>query len=225
MKTEQPSGAGAATGSPITLSVDAVIQVGGFIGSKLFRAGESTPYRSIDEVPEQLKSFISDDGDEPDEPQGPPSLSFQTNKVYAVNAEGAILSRAGRRAAAELAGQAYAQRQAEEEAIAAGALDPETQAALEDAHAVDIGLQIKEAEAAQARRDAAYAQAQEAAAREAEPAKAPEFFVKRGAVFMHAAKARLRPGEQVFVKRPSGAWETVGLIDASGSLPPEEMIL
>ena len=50
-------------------------------------------------------------------------------------------------------------------------------------------------------------------------------FVKRGAVWRHAGEAKLRPGEPVFVKRPTGAWEAVGVVDATGGVPPPEMIL
>jgi hypothetical protein len=82
-------------------------------------------------------------------------------------------------------------------------------------------LQIKAAEVAQARRDAA----EEAAARAGEPAKPPEFFVQRGALFMRAAKAKLRTGEEIFTRQPNGQWWVAGIVDANGSLPPPEVIL
>ena len=37
---------------------------------------------------------------------------------------------------------------------------------------------------------------------------------------MHAERARLRPGEPVFVKEPSGAWAAVGTVNSTGGLPP-----
>jgi len=59
----------------------------------------------------------------------------------------ANIARHGRREAARLAGEAAWQAACEADAIAGNELPPETQAALKDAHAVDIGLQIKAAAA------------------------------------------------------------------------------
>jgi hypothetical protein len=47
---EPPATTGATTGSPITLSVDAIVQVGGFEGSRLVRRGQPTPYASAEDV-------------------------------------------------------------------------------------------------------------------------------------------------------------------------------
>jgi hypothetical protein len=100
-------------------------------------------------------------------------------------------------------------------------LPPETLAALEDAHAVDIGLQIKAAEVAQAGRDADAA----IAAQDAEQKPAASLHVKRGAIYRRVEAARLRAGETVYRRQPSGEWWGAGVVDATGALPPEEVIL
>lgn len=176
-RTEPPPAAYAETTRPVAFSVNIIVPVAGFEGSRFIKAGEPSPYCDISEVPEQLKGFIA--GDEDAESQGPPGGLFELNTIYNVSPEGAILSRAGRRAAAQLAGEASWQAQAEEEAIAA-------------------------------------AQA-EAAGAEQKPA---AIYVKRGGAWMHAERARLRPGEPVFVKEPSGAWAAVGTVNSTGGLPP-----
>jgi hypothetical protein len=172
-----------------------------------------------------LKPYLSS---EEEAPAGPEEriLNFEPNTTYLLHPDGSRShNRAISRQAAALAADAFLQAAVEEEAIAAGTLDPETAAALADEHDRAIGLQIKAAEVAQARIDSAYAQAQEAAEREAEPAKPSEFFVKRGAVYRKTEEARLRPGEPVFVKEPSGAWAAVGTTNINGALPPDEVII
>jgi hypothetical protein len=214
MKSEQPATAGAATGSPITLSTNCVIE------GKFFAAGAPIPFANAAAVPASLKPFIA--AAEPDEPPGRPGIRFEPGRVYNIDDRGAIITRAGAREAARLAGEAAWQQQAEEEALRQGELPPETRQVLEDIHACNIGLQIKAAEVAQARRDdqeAALARAAE------EPKKPSPLCVRRGAVFMTAAKARLRPGETIYQRQPSGELWAVGLVDANGRCPPPEVTL
>ena len=52
------------------------------------------------------------------------------------------------------------------------------------------------------------------------PRSLPYFFVRRGAVYRRSEDARLRSGEQVFVKEPSGDWALAGTINSTGGLPP-----
>jgi hypothetical protein len=219
-KTVEPSTTDATTDGPITLSVDAIVRVGGFVGSKLVRAGEPTPYKTAADVPIALRPFIINNEVDVGPAESSAGGMFQPGVVYNTDAAGHIVSRRGQREAARLAREASWQDEVEASAIAANELPPETQAALEDARAVDIALQIKTAEIAQARRDD-----QEAALRAGETAKPPELFVRRGAVFMHTAKAKLRPGETVFARQPSGEWWGAGVVDSTASLPPPEVTL
>ena len=59
---------------------------------------------------------------------------FEPGVTYNVDDRGAIITRAGARQAARLAGEAAAQQQAEEEAIAAGTPDEATEALLRGEH-------------------------------------------------------------------------------------------
>ena len=162
-------------------------------------------------MPASLKPFIT----EPAEPEstGPSGVAFQPGIVYRTDAEGHIITPAGRRAAAKLAGEAYAQQQAEEEARAAGTLDPETEALLRGEHEHHISGQILAAEIKARNADAVIA------AQGAEQKPPDPLYVRRGAIYRRADTAKLRPAEQVFAKEPSGAWAAVGVVDANAGLP------
>jgi broad specificity phosphatase PhoE len=199
------------------MSEQIVLSVNTVVDGRWFAAGEALPYKDAAAVPPALQPFVIISEDDDAEPPGAPTLNFQPGRVYAVNAEGAILTRAGRRQAAQLAGEAAAQAAAEE-----AALPEETEAALADAHARNIGVQLKRAEIAFRDHDGApeaimaAQEEEESAAAEQKPAPEPrEFFVKRGAVFMHVGKAKLRPGESLYARQPDG-WVAVGAV------PPEE---
>ena len=210
-RTEPPPAAYAETTRPVAFSVNIIVPVAGFEGSRFIKAGEPSPYCDISEVPEQLKGFIA--GDEDAESQGPPGGLFELNTIYNVSPEGAILSRAGRRAAAQLAGEASWQAQAE------ARRRPSTRKprGLQQEHDLRIGVALDaEIRARDAEEAIAAAQA-EAAGAEQKPA---AIYVKRGGAWMHAERARLRPGEPVFVKEPSGAWAAVGTVNSTGGLPP-----
>ena len=59
--------------------------------------------------------------------------------------------------------------------------------------------------------------AAEAAAAAAEP---PRLYVKRGGMhYSPALSARLRPGEDVFVRQPDGHFECIGVTDGNSQLP------
>jgi hypothetical protein len=208
MKSEQPAG-------PVRLSVNTVVD------GCWFASGEELPYNNAAAVPPALQPFLVTA--EPDEPPGPHALNLKPGIVYNIDDRGAILSRAGRRAAAQLAGEASWQAQTEEEAIAAGTLDPETEAALQQEHDLYIGAQLKAAEIRARDRDAAVAAAQaEADGAEQKPA---AIYVKRSGAWRRAERARLRPGESIYARQPSGEGWAVGVVDANGGLPPQEVIL
>jgi hypothetical protein len=215
MKPEQP--AAAATSSPIVLSLDTIIQTGDFTGSRLFRRGEPTPYRNISEVPAPLRGFIVTPGDSLPEAAEERFSSFEPNVSYLMHTDGSR-GRAIRRVAGQLAAadsfQAWAEEQASappDEALASAL------AIVQEQHDIAVALQIKELEIRDRDKDAAIAAAQEAAVAEEKPA--ATLFVRRGAIFRRAEEAKLRPGEPVFVKEPSGAWAAVGLVDANAGLP------
>jgi hypothetical protein len=149
MKTEPP--ADAATGSRITLTVDAILPIGGFEGSRLFRRGEPTPYASAEDVPENLKAYIA--ASEADAEPEQNFANYSPGVAYYCDADGRR-GRALRRQAGELAGAIAAQEWAEAEATAP--LDEQTAAALaiaQEQHAVDVAVQIKSLESRARDRD------------------------------------------------------------------------
>src|SRR6476620_11183939 len=85
-------------------------------------------------------------------------------------------------------------------------LPEETAAALQDQHDKSIGLALAQAEANRRLVDAAYEQA----ARAAEP---PQLYVRRGGAWGRVERAKLKPGEHVFALRPTGEYETVGVVN------------
>jgi hypothetical protein len=226
MKTKQPAGAGDTEATrPIVFSENVIVPTGGFEGSRFVRAGDPSPYRDPSEVPAPLRGFIVTPGDSLPEAAEERFGTYEPNVTYSMHSDGSR-GRAIRRQVAELssarAEQEWAERAAEAEAEA---WPPGAKEALAAEHDARIAVQIKSLEIRDRDRDAAIAAAQEAAEREAEPAKPAEFFVKRGAVFMHAEKAKLRPGEQVFTRQPNGQWWTVGTTDINAALPPQGVIL
>jgi hypothetical protein len=79
-----------------------------------------------------------------------------------------------------------------------------------------IGAQLKAAEIRARDRDAAVAAAQaEADGAEQKPA---VIYVKRGGASRRAERARLRPGESIYARQPSGEGWAVGVVDANGGL-------
>lgn len=141
MKTEQPPAAGTtASKAPIVLSVDAIVQVGGFEGSRLVRAGEPTPFVSESDVPDNLKPFIADPS-QAEEPEGRFG-TYDLNVVYSMNPDGSR-GRAIRRQVAELSNAQAEQEWAEQAAEAQRKLDPETEAILQEQHDARIAMETK----------------------------------------------------------------------------------
>jgi hypothetical protein len=140
---------------------------------------------------------------------------FKAGSVYNVNAEGAILTRAGRREAARLAAGHAFQEWAEQRA--SEPLREDLREALQDSHDRAIGRAKAQLQYNQDAIDRVYA----AAAQAAQPR---QHFVRRGAVYKRCDATRLRPGEQYFAKC-AGGWEYVGVINAYGEQPDQEMTL
>jgi hypothetical protein len=106
-----------------------------------------------------------------------------------------------------------------------GCGSPETEKILQEKHDSAIAYETKVLEVAQARRDDEEEAARLEALRAQEPAKPAERFVKRGSVYRAASAVKLRVGEQVFTRQPNGQWWLVGLVDANGNPPDQEITL
>ena len=221
--TEQPAGASDTEGAqPITFTENVLLDGRDPYADRLVRAGEPSPFRSIDEVPESLRGLVAPA--EPLETAGSEErfANYQPNTVYLLNSDGSR-GRALRRQVGQLAANASFQEAAEREVEIANKLPRETLEAIQAEHDKHIALQIKAAEVRARNRDAAVIAAQEAAVAGERPA--ATYHVKRGAVYRKAAEARLRVGETLFQRQPSGDWWAAGQVDSNGALPPPPEVI
>ena len=190
------------------------------IAGVFYRAGEALPFEHVEDLPESLKGLVATEAD-------PAPWTPAERNIYYRDDQGpepgeAVIYQATgggqwvRRQAAQLASGLQEQIYAEQEAQAANKLSPELEEVLQDSHDKHIALTKAQMEASQRLTDAIY----EDAAQRAEPQK---FYVKRGAVYVDARKAKVKPAENVFVKRSSGEYECVGVADSEGQLPDEEI--
>ena len=51
------------------------------------------------------------------------------------------------------------------------------------------------------------------------------YIIDPGGEGVRTERAKLRPGEYVFVLRPNGEYETMGVVDSRGEPPPPEVII
>ena len=177
-----------------------ILSVNAIVNGTFFSAGTALPFTAESELPESLKPFIAT-------AEAPPPEPVQRN-IY-------DMSPPVRRQARRLEMHAAHQELAEQ--VASEPLPEDVQAALESEHDIAIGRAKAQAEYNQSVVDAAYA-----AAQADEP---PQRYVRRGGEWGHVERAKLKPGETVFVKRENGEMEAVGVVDATGGLPPQEIQL
>jgi hypothetical protein len=180
---------------PIRLSVASIV-AGQYIG-----IGEPTPFMTESDVPQNLKPYIGGIRNE--------MLPHPSDRdIY--------LSPQTRRQARRL--EATAEEKDWAEQVASEPLREDVAAALPASHDIAIGKALAQAKYHQDAIDNAHTAAQESVAQR------PEHFVKRGAIYSRASKSKLRPAENVYVRRPSGEWECIGQVDSAGELPPQEII-
>lgn len=114
---------------------------------QFIRAGEPSPYRSLDEVPAHLRPLVGEPPTEPDEPDedSPRSLSYTLNTVYRVDRDGYLRAKNVEREVIRLeAGQE--EMEALENALSQEP-DEQLKAALEvvqEAHEASVARQIAE---------------------------------------------------------------------------------
>ena len=178
---------------PIILSVNCIHD------GQFYRAGVALPFENENALPESLKAFIAT-GNET-------SFDPAERDIYA------DLPRNTRRQVRRLEMQAAHQEFAEQ--VAAEPLREDVQAVLEAEHDIAIGRAKAQAQFNQDAVDAAHAAAQ--------PAQPRQLFVKRGGEMGYVERCRLKPGELIFARMPSGEYETVGCVDSRGELPPPEV--
>jgi hypothetical protein len=188
-----------------------------------YGAGQPLPFVKAAEVPESLRHLIATDEAQIPAPvvrniytgQGP-ELGQPAGMVYHATSGAQWVRQQAAQAAAGLEEQAWAEAQAE----ADQALPAETLEVLEAEHSARIERVKAQMQANQTATENAYA----AAAQQAEEVQT-QFFVRRGGEMARVERAKLKPGELCFVKRPNGEMEAAGVIDANGAPPPSEIIL
>jgi hypothetical protein len=195
-KTTQPPG-------PIRISTNTILN------GRFYNRGEPLPVASAADLPDNLKPLVVTEPEaeeEPNEPRG----SFETGVVYEMTSDGR-LGRAVRRQAAVMEAAAQEDEWIEEQMDAP--LPPQIAESLQEAHESSVARQAAQAAADTARAD----QASDAAAAASEP---PRLYVKRGSRhYAPADKARLKPGEPVYVRQPEGGLECIGTTDSKAELP------
>jgi hypothetical protein len=199
---EKPAGPG-------VLSVDLIDS------GKLYRAGSETPFTE-ENLPEHLKQYIATGQEDFFHPRERDFYNNPRPDCGVVYQPTGSDSQWTRRQARQVASVAQEQIYAEAEAAAANKLSSETEEALQDSHDKYSALMKAQLQHDRDAIDRLY----ESLEAEAKP---QEMFLKRGAVFTAAKKVKPRPGEHVFARRPSGEYESVGIVDSEGQLPPEEI--
>ena len=195
---------------PITLSENAILD------GKFIWAGDPLPVARVEDLPENLRALVVTGEPEADEP-GDARGSYERNTVYRVTDDdrlGRRLQRQAARMEAESAEEEWIEEEAERP------LPPEVVEALQETHGSDVARQSAQAAADANRADAI----SDAVAESLEP---PRFLSRRGGRhYAPAHKARLKPGEDVFMKDPSdGTFQFVGTTDSTGGLPNAPIIL
>jgi hypothetical protein len=184
------------------------------IDGKFYARGEALPFDRAEDLPENLRPLVvtgEPEAEEPSQPRG----SFQLNTPYGVDEDGRLtraLRRKVDREVAELEAK-NAENEWLEEQVATSELSPELAAALQEEHDAAIG-HAKAQAAADANRSDELADSVIAAQEQ------PTLFVRRGTRhYANALKARLKPGEDVFIRQPDGHFHCVGTTDGHGELP------
>jgi hypothetical protein len=155
----------------------------------------------------------------PESPEEAARLNYQPGVVYRTDERGAILTREGRQQAAEL--QAIVEEKEYFEQEASEPLRPDVAAALEDAHERSIGRAKAQTEYFQELQDQTFEAVTAPAAKTLE-----RFVRRRGRHYTEVGKARLKPGEPVFIREPStGEFRSIGIVNAAGELPEKEIEL
>ena len=174
---------------------------------KHYIAGEPLPFERLEDLPPNLRPYIAKPEEEEPEGPGEPRGSYELNTLYRVTDDNKM-GRKLRREVAQLNAQIAEEEWIEEQFNAP--LREDIAQDLSEQHAARVALS-----AAQMESEARMADLTEEAAREFA---SPTVRVRRGSVWALAERAKLRPGEQVFIKL-DGEWKPVGTVNENGELP------
>jgi hypothetical protein len=184
------------------------------LGNKFFKAYEPLPFARAEDLPENLRPLVVTGEPEPEEPNIPRG-NFETGVIYEMTDDGRLgraLRRKVERQVAELEAAAQEAEWIEDE-LAAAELPPEVADSLQAAHDDAIAFAKAQAEVDARRAD----EIADAAIAAQEPV---QMYVRRGdRHYAPAGSARLKPGEDVFIRQPSGRFHCIGTTDGHSQLP------
>ena len=186
---------------------------------KFFNRYEPLPVERVEDLPEHIRPLLVS-GPDPEESErqpddGPRNIAFQLNTPYGVDEDGR-LTRAHQckvdREVAQLEAK-NAQEEWLEDTLANSELPPEIVADLQAKHEDAIGFAKAQAEVDANRAD----EVADAVIAEQELV---QMYVKRGSRhYAPVGTARLKAGDPVFIRQPSGRFHFVGEVDGDGQLP------
>jgi hypothetical protein len=196
--------------APIRLSDNTIWE------GKFYNAGDPLPVASVEELTPNLRPLVvTGEPEAEDEEPNIPRGNYQHGVIYEMTEDGR-LGRTLRRNVQRQIAQLEAENERAEwiEAEASGPEQPPSVAEdLQAEHENAIAL-AKAQMAADARRSDEISDAAAAAA------ELPRMYVKRGGRhYAPADKARLLPGEAVFIRQPDGHFECIGETDGHSQLP------
>jgi hypothetical protein len=200
------------TPAPIRISDNAII------GDKFYARYEPLPYTRVEDMPAILQPLVvpgDPDEDEGQPDDGPRNVAFHLNTPYGVDEDGRLTRAHQRKVDREVAELEAKNAQQEwiEDELANSELPPELAADLEDSYRSDIERQRAQAEADARRSD----ELADAVIAEQAPV---QMYVRRGdRHYAPVGTARLKAGEDVFIRQPSGRFHCIGTTDGHAELP------
>jgi len=196
--------------APIRLSDNTIWE------GKFYNAGDPLPVASVEELTPNLRPLVvtgdpEAEAEEPNVARG----SYQTGVIYEMTEDGR-LGRALRRNVQRQVAQLEAENE-RQDWIEAEASGPELPASV----AEDLQAEHENAVAfAKAQMAADARMSDEVSAAAAAALEPVQMYVRRGdRHYAPAGSARLKPGEDVFIRQPSGRFHCIGTSDGQAELP------
>ena len=213
LKSPMPKATTEPSAKPIRISDNTVFN------GKFYNRYEPLPVERVEDLPEILRPLVvsdvpEDEGEgQPDD--GPRNIAFQLNTPYGVDKDGRLTRAHQRKVDREVAELEAKNAQQEwiEDELASAELPPEIAEDLQAKHDDAVAFAKAQAEVDARRAD----EVADAAIAAQEPV---QMYVRRGdRHYAPAGSARLKPGEDVFVRQPSGRFHCIGTTDGHAELP------
>jgi hypothetical protein len=206
--------------APIRISDNTVLN------GKFYARYEPLPVERIEDLPEILRPLVvwgdleKEEAEEPDDSQ-PRNVMFKMNELYQVDPDGRLGRQVQRRVQRQISQMEADAQESDwiEDAVNASELPPEIAEDLQAKHDDAVAFAKAQAQVDANRAD------ELADSIIAEQAPVPLFVRKGSRHYAQANKTRLKPGEPVFVRQPSGRFECIGEVDGDCQLPDPPTIV